>query len=286
MLGMSFYYSFEGLIMPSAASHKTDDYEALLVALQNVLGVVVPDELRSNLVERIEPLLSTYKLDSLTSFAESLQGGQADDLKSNVLDVISQRQTGWSLNPETKNVLHNYIFAQLPEKARLWIVGCGQGQLAYAVAMEVAEYEHNSGEVKNLQLVATDVSHSDINQAELATYSAQQLTGLSVGYKKLYTSLNNKGENFQIKDKIRRLISFSQCDLTEDVQSLGQMDVIICPEVLVYFSNGVKASILQQFSERLKSGGIFLTGNNQAMPAGQALERVDHPAGIFYRKKS
>jgi len=40
--------------MSSAVSHEIDDYESLLVALQNVLGVVVPDEQRSNLVERIE----------------------------------------------------------------------------------------------------------------------------------------------------------------------------------------------------------------------------------------
>jgi chemotaxis methyl-accepting protein methylase len=65
------------------------------------------------------------------------------------------------------------------------------------------------------------------------------------------------------------------------------MDLIICPDVLVYYSNGVKASILSQFAEQLKPGGIFLAGNNQAVvPFSQDFERVDHPAGIFYRKKS
>jgi chemotaxis protein methyltransferase CheR len=281
--------------MPPAASHNIDNYEPLLVALQNVLGVVVPDELRGNLLERIEPLLSNYKLDSLAALAESLQSTRADELHAdllvNVLDIISQQPTAWSLNAEIKNLLHNYVFAQLPENARLWIVGCGQGQLAYSVAMEAAEYEHKSGEVKNLQFIATDVSHSDIKVAELATYSAQQLTGLSEEYKKLYTTLNNKGDSWQIKDKIRQLINFRQCDLTEDFQSLGKMDVIICPEVLVYYSNGVKAGIIQQFSELLKSGGIFLTGNNQMIiphattSQDHGLERVEHPAGVFYRQK-
>ena len=120
--------------MPSAASHKIDDYETLLVALQNVLGVVVPDEQRSDLVERIEPLLSTYKFDSLASLAEGLNSGQADDGKSgiiaNVLDVISQRHASWHLSTETHKLLQNYIFAQLPEGARIWVVGCGTGQPA------------------------------------------------------------------------------------------------------------------------------------------------------------
>jgi chemotaxis protein methyltransferase CheR len=277
--------------MSSAAPHNIDDYESLLVALQSVFGVVVPDGQRSQLVERIEPLLPIYKLDSLSSLAKSLQVNQADELKSNVLDVISQRQPGWVLSAEMKNVLHNYIIAQLPEKARVWIVGCGQGQLAYAVAMEIAEYEHKNGNAKNLQLFATDVSENDIKQAELAAYSKQQLVGLSEEFKKLYGAVNNKGDKWQVKDRIRQRVTFSQCDLTEDFQSFGKMDLIICPEVLVYFSNGVKAGVLQQFSALLKSGGIFLTGNNQAsiplalLSSDHGLERVAHPAGVFYRQK-
>lgn len=277
--------------MPSATPYNIDDYETLLVALQTALGVVVPDGQRSNLLARVEPLLTTYHFDSLTDLAKSLQDGKVADIKAKVLDVISQRQPGWSLNPEMKKVLQDYIIAQLPEKARIWMVGCGQGQLAYAVAMEVAEYEHTSGNTKKLQIIATDVSRSDIKQAESGTYSAQQLATVSDGYKKLYFSSNDAGMNFCIKDKIRQLISFSQCDLTEDFQSLGKMDLIICPEALVYFSNGVKAGILQQFSALLKPGGIFLTGNNQAiithamMSEGHGLERVEHPAGVFYRKK-
>ena len=60
----------------------------------------------------------------------------------------------------------------------------------------------------------------------------------------------------------------------------------ICPEVLVYFSNGVKAGIFKQFADLLKPGGILLTGSNQAVtPFTDSFEFVDHPAGVFYRQK-
>jgi len=279
------------MIMPSATTFNIDDYESLLVALQTTLGVVVPEGQRSALLTRVEPLLMTYKFDSLKDLAGNLRDGKVDEIKAKVLDVISQRQPGWSLHPEMKKILQDYIIAELPEKARIWVVGCGQGQLAYAVAIEVAEYEHNSGKDKSLQVIATDVSRNDIKQAESGLYSAKQLVNVSDEFKKLYFSLNDAGMNFRIKDKIRQLVSFSQCDLTKDFQSLGKMDLIICPEALVYFSNGMKAGILQQFSTMLKTGGIFLTGNNQAiishaiMSEAHALERVEHTAGVFYRKK-
>jgi chemotaxis protein methyltransferase CheR len=276
--------------MPSATPINIDEYEPLLVALQTTLGVVVPDGQRSNLLARVEPLLTAFQFASLADLARALREGQAE-IKARVLDAISQRQPGWSLNPEMKKVLQDYIIAQLPEKARIWTVGCAQGQLAYAVAMEVAEYENNNGQSKNLQIIASDVSHSDIKQAEAGKYSTQQLTDLSESYKKFYFSMSDAGMSYGVKDKIHQLIKFSQCDLTENFKSLGKMDLIICPEALVYFSNGVKSGILKQFSALLKPGGIFLTGNNQAIithamvSEGYGLERVEHPAGVFYRKK-
>ncbi len=271
--------------MSSAVSHNIDDYESLLVALQNVLGVVVPEDQRSSLLERIEPLLTSYKLDSLVTLADKLQGNSSD-LRADVLDVISRRQSGWHLSAEIKNVLHDYVFAQLPNKAQIWIVGCGQGQLAYSVAMEAAEFEQNSGEIKDFQLIATDVSASDIQQAESGVYTMQQLSTLDDKYKKSYITVNSQEKNGRIKKKIRQRINFSQCDLNEDFQSLGKMDLILCPEVLTYFSNERKAGILYQFSSLLKLGGILLPGSHQAMPVDPGLERVEHPAGLFYRQKT
>ncbi len=272
--------------MPSAASYDIDDFEPLLVALQNVLGVVVPESQRNCLLERVEPLLSNYSLNTLTELAASMQGQRAHEINASVLDVVSQRQSDWVLSPVLLNILQKYVFEQLPDKARIWLVGCGQGQLAYAVAMEIAEYENKSGNNKNFQLFATDCSLSDIKQAESGCYGAYQMSRLSDGYKKLYTTASGADGSYVVKDKIRQRVQFSQCDLTEDFQSLGAMDVIICPEVLVYFSNGVKAGILKQFSSLLKTGGIFLTGYNQAVtPFSDGFERVEHPAGVFYRQK-
>jgi len=271
--------------MPSSASHNIDDYESLLVALQNVLGVVVPEVQRSHLVQRIEPLLLTFKLDSLAALAESLQDNREQDIKSSVLDVISEYQASWTLNAASLKLLHDYVISQLPENARIWVVGCGQGQLAYGVDMELADYEHKSGDSKRFKLFATDSSLSNIKRAELATYHTWQLSGLSDQHRHLYTTVTNTADDRQIKEKISQNINFSQCDLTEDFQSMGAMDLIICPEVLVYYSNGVRAGIIKQFSERLNAGGILLTGTYQAVPVNLGLERVEHPAGVFYRKK-
>ena len=273
--------------MSSNASPNPDDFESLLVALQNTLGVVVPDDQRSSLIERMTPLLTSYKLDSLASLARSIEQGQSEEIKSKVLDVVSQTQLSWNLSAEINDSLNNYIFAQLPENARVWIVGCGQGQFAYAVAMAAARYEHNADKIKNLQFFASDVSSADIKYAQNGVYNTQQVKGLSEEFKKLFMSISDDKDKLQVKDKIRDRLNFSQCDLTQDFQSIGQMDLIICPEALAYFSNELKEDVLHQCSDLLNSGGIFLAGNNQLlMSAAAYLERVEHTSGTFYRKKN
>ena len=271
--------------MSSAESLGIDDYESLLLTLQDELGVVVPEIQRVSLLERIQTLLEVYNLDTFVALAERMRVG--DEIRSQVLDVISQRQSGWALSASVINILRKYVLDQLPENARVWIVDCGQGQMAYALAMEIAQHEHAAGDNKDIQIIATDHSAADIEQAMKAVYTERQLEGLKDEYKNLYTAASNNGSERQIRERISKILSFSQCNLKEDFSSLDMMDLIICPDVLVYYSNGVKASILSRFAEQLKPGGIFLTGNNQAVvPFSQAFERVEHPAGIFYRKKS
>lgn len=272
--------------MSSIASHHIDDLESLLVTLQNTLGIIVPDEQRSILLGKIAPLLSIYKLDSLASLADSIEQNKPETIRSVVFDVISQTQMGWVLNSEIKEVLDDYIFSQLPDKANVWIIGCGQGQTAYTIAMDLADFEHNSGDAKDIQFFATDVSASDVEYAELGKYNKLQMADLSEEHIRLYMSAEDKTDERQVNDSIRQKMKFMQYDLSDDSQSFEQMDLIICLDVLAYFSVEVKLRIIQQCSDLLKSGGILLTGNNQIfVPSISTLERVEHASGIFYRQK-
>lgn len=273
--------------MTSVESFNVDDLESLLVALQSTLGVVAADEQRDDLLERVKPLLSQYELGSLAVFASRIQSDNSGKIKSDLLDALSQRNTSWKLSTEINSILHDYIFDQLPDRARLWIVGCGQGQLAYAVAMAVAKYEKETGINKNFQLIATDVSQGNIDFATQGNYTLQQLIGVDEEDKTRFISMNDDATSGKVNENLRQPIVFRQCDLTADFQSLGAMDVIICPEDIVYFSNDRKTRIFRQFSSILKSGGIFLTDNSQAiMTSDGGLERVEHSAGTFYRKTS
>ena len=268
-----------------SVSYSMEDFEVLQIALQDALGVVVMETQRSDFVTRIEPLLASHRLSSLASLAASIQAEQSGGVKAEILNLVSLKQSNWALDADINDVLQFYIFAQLPDNARIWLVGCEQGQMAYSVAMEIIRFEQINNVTKNFRVIATDVSQKNINHAELASYSKQQLNSLSEDHFKLFITPHIKAGSGKIKKKLHELVTFSQCDLKEDFQYLDFMDLIICPSAMVYYSNDKKAGIQRRLTKLLKCGGILLTGSNGILlQSDSKLERVEHPAGVFYRK--
>lgn len=277
--------------MSSVVSQNFDEYESLLVTLQNILGIVVTDDQRASLLMRIELLLSSNNLTSIKELTQSLN--ENDELKSTLIETLSLHDSSWNLSGDINQILQDYIFPQLPKGAKIGVIGCGEGQLAYSVVMEISEYETKNAVEKNFQLFATDSIDSNLKIAEAGVYTQQQLESLDPEYRKLYVAASETGGAFKIKDKIKKTISFLQYKLATDTAVSAKLpkevDLIICPEALVYFTSRDKTKIVLQLSEMLKSGGIFLTGDNQSILAPEVmssscgLERVEHPSGGFYR---
>ena len=269
--------------MPATSSYTVEDYETLLVALQDVYGIVVPEEQRGMMVQRLVPILPDLQLETLNDLARCLSARDNQQLSDRVLSSLSHYSTGWHLNSELRSLLRDYVFEQQADGARMWVVGCGKGELAWSVAMELDDYEHQNDDTTDISIVASDSLAEDIEKAGSANYNEMELDSLGEGFRQLYFAPADNGNGFMVKNRIRDRVEFSQCDLMKGCQQLGQFDVILCPQVLAYLSNGVRAAALQAFAGMLKPGGILIVGSQQNVPPGIGLERVNHPAGVFYR---
>lgn len=270
--------------MPATSSYTVEDYQTLLVALQDVYGIVVPEEQRRMMLQRLVPILSDLKLETLNELARCLSARDNQQVSDRVLSSLSHYSTDWHLNSELRSLLRDYVFEQQADGARMWVVGCGQGELAWSVAMELDDYEHQCDNTTDISIVASDSLAQDIEKAGSANYNEMELDSLAEGFRQLYFAPADNGDGYTVKSRIRNRVEFRQCDLMKGCQQLGQFDVILCPEVLAYLSNGVRAAALQAFAGMLKPGGILIAGSQQNVPPGIGLERVDHPSGVFYRR--
>lgn len=152
-------------------------------------------------------------------------------------------------------------FWENPRTLRIWSAGCSTGEEAYSVAITVVE-ALKFAEAWEIEILATDISRRALRHAERGVYSKRSLQNVSLG--QIESHFTNTKSGFQVKPRIRRMISFAQMNLVESVY-VGKIDCIFCMNVLMYFSEERRLGILRRFYDALEPGGYFLLGHSETL---------------------
>ncbi len=152
-------------------------------------------------------------------------------------------------------------FWENPRTLRIWSAGCSTGEEPYSVAITVAE-ALKFAEAWEIEILATDISRRALRHAERGVYSKRSLQNVSLG--QIEAHFVNSKSGFQVRPRIRRMISFAQMNLVESVY-VGKIDCIFCMNVLMYFSEERRLGILRRFYDALEPGGYFLLGHSETL---------------------
>jgi len=152
-------------------------------------------------------------------------------------------------------------FWQNPRTLRIWSAGCSTGEEPYSIAIAVSD-ALKFAEAWEIEILATDISRRALRHAERGVYSKRCLQDLSLGQVANYFAATKHG--FQVKPRVRRMISFAQMNLVESVY-VGKIDCIFCMNVLMYFSDERRLAILRRFYDALEPGGYFLLGHAETL---------------------
>ena len=278
---------FPGYAMSPSAQKKADEFQIFLQAMRDVLGVVVDEEKRKSVNEKLAPVMESYGYESLGTLAQGMREESANNLCLSVLQAITEHDSVWFGYPEIASLLNEYVLPgvvnQNAADFRIWLVGCGHGQIAYSLAITIDAFKQQYGMACNVEVVATDLSEEAVKRASEGRFTSSMLTGLSESLKQQYMSENNG--SWDIDASLRSMIHFTTCDLPGGVGGMGHCDLIICSDQLVYFSNAVKSEILGGFAELLDPSGMLIVGANEpVVPFCEQFEIVNHESGIFYRQ--
>jgi len=152
-------------------------------------------------------------------------------------------------------------FWENPRTLRIWSAGCSTGEEPYSVAITVVD-ALKFAEAWEIEILATDISRRALRHAERGVYSKRSLQNVSLG--QIEAHFTNAKTGFQVKPRIRRMISFAQMNLVESVY-VGKIDCIFCMNVLMYFSEERRLGILRRFYDALEPGGYFLLGHSETL---------------------
>ena len=171
---------------------------------------------------------------------------------------------------------------------RIWHAGCASGEEAYSCAITLSE----EGLYERAQLYATDLSVQAVAQAKLGVYDGTRLPAFEQNYAQaggsgeLASFCTQAYEHVAMKDSLRRNLLFFEHNLVSDAV-FGEMHVIFCRNVFIYFQPELRRRVLRKFAQSLPPGGFLCLGSSETLVlSGSAEFEPFVEAERIYRRTS
>lgn len=149
---------------------------------------------------------------------------------------------------------------------KIWLAGCATGEEAYSVAILLLE----EGLKGRFRIYATDINEEVIRKAQEGIYPLQELQHFTRNYQNAggtgsfsdyYTA---RYDHAILSPTLRDSMVFAAHNLAVDAD-FGEMNMILCRNVMIYFKQSLKERVLQLFDNSLQPGGFLCLGTKESL---------------------
>ncbi len=171
---------------------------------------------------------------------------------------------------------------------KVWHAGCATGEEVYSMAIMLRE----EGIFERARLYATDISQPALETGKTGIYPLDILKKGSAAYQKaggrgsLSDHYHARYEAAVMDAAFARQITFARHNLAMD-KSFGEMQMIVCRNVLIYFNQDLQNLVLQLFLESLDHGGFLCLGDKETLTFSSVADSfvaVDEKARIYKKR--
>ncbi len=187
---------------------------------------------------------------------------------------------------EAFNYIKNEILPQIIARARerdhvlrFWTAGCATGEEPYSLAMLITDLLNTEISEWSIKIFATDLDEAAINFARRGFYTENMLKGIPAPYQERF--FEHVDQHYHISKMLRQMVIFGQQDLSKSAP-FPRMDLVLCRNVLIYFTPELQDYVLNQFAFSLSSHGYLFLGKAETVrPAHAHYELVNKHWKIY-----
>jgi chemotaxis protein methyltransferase CheR len=204
-----------------------------------------------------------------------------------LLEALTIHVSQFFRNPTTFVVLEEQILPELlrarppGRELRIWSAGCASGEEPYSLALLCDELCRSPEQVS---IYATDISTEILKKARQALYEPHRVAEVpDVILQRYFTP---EAGNYRLNEELRKRVHFFRNDILND-RPFHRVDLILCRNLLIYFSPPQQDYILRTFAAALVAGGYLVLGRSETMISEtRDLFECVNAAERIYRKKT
>lgn len=237
-----------------------DDYENFKREVFALTKIDLNAYKEKQMKRRIDTLIAKHKIIGYHSFVETIRVNK--ELFEIFITYLTINVSEFYRNQEQWKILDKEVFPELIKKfgksLTIWSAACSTGDEPYSLVMALS----NHLPLSSIRIIATDLDKQIIAKAKVGLYDEKSIAAVPPDLKQKY--FTKIGNSYQIDDKIKARVEFRQHDLLKDKYIMGS-HLIVCRNVLIYFTEDAKNSVFMKFNSALAKTGILFIGSTEQM---------------------
>ncbi|WP_127588374.1 CheR family methyltransferase [Paenibacillus koleovorans] len=254
------------------------EFLTFIKRVKDYSGIDLAQYKEAQMKRRLITLYTKRGFAGFTAFYDAMMKDR--ELYYEFLDRMTINVSEFWRNPNRWEVLEKKFITEMARtggRVKCWSAACSTGEEPYTLAMILAE----NGLLEQSQIIATDIDDGAMDKAKTGVYPDRSIRDVPDRLLKKY--FTQQDAHFRIVDSLKKHVIYKKQNLLNDMFDVG-FDLIICRNVMIYFTEDAKHNLYHKFSRSLKPGGLLFVGSTEQIftPGQYELEPAET---FFYRKK-
>lgn len=249
------------------------DYEKFKAAVLALTRIDLNAYKERQMKRRIDALISKHGIKDYENYIQVLKTDKARF--EEFINYLTINVSEFYRNPDQWRLMDKEIIPELIGKfgktLKIWSAACSTGDEPYSLVMALSRHIP----LNMIRITATDLDKQVIAKAKVGLYNEKSIAAVPDDFKKKY--FTKIGLSYQISDEIKSRVTFSEHNLLGNDYG-KDFNMIVCRNVLIYFTEEAKDEVFRKFYHSLKPGGILFIGSTEQI--------INHKDMGYERKNS
>lgn len=271
---------FRGLSENGQWSIADDHYKHLRDAVLDLLDLDLNHYRTQQMERRLTTLLERRHAASWMAYVDKLRRDRVE--LEYFQEFITINVSSFYRDADKWDFLRSKVLPALLKPSSMhgisgWSVGCSIGAEAYTLAMLLLE----QAPTRRHSIWATDIDARVLARAMAGgPYFQNEVRELPADLTQTHMTTTGN-QLFSVRPNIKAMIEFGRFNLLKD-ETTRKFDLVICRNVVIYFTADVKPNVYRRLARSLKPGGILFIGSTETIANYQQLD-FEYIAPSFYR---